>query len=83
MSNLKFFIYHQVWDPMKSATISQLDLGKSHSIVSIRTLPAPSTTVALASSEGTLRYERCIKLLQVCELLGNLAVFRIQVSSSI
>jgi len=44
-----------VWDPMKSATISQLDLGKSHSIVSIRTLPAPSTTVALASSEGTLR----------------------------
>ena len=65
VSYLKLFISHQVWDPMKSATISQLDLGKSHSIVSIRTLPAPSTTVALASSEGTLRYERCNMFFQL------------------
>ena len=45
-----------MWDPIKSATVSHVDLGKGHSIVNIRTLPAPNTTVAMASTEGTLRY---------------------------
>ncbi|XP_065056513.1 WD repeat-containing protein 81-like isoform X2 [Rhopilema esculentum] len=44
-----------VWDPIRSATLSTVDLGKNSSITSIRTLPVPNVTVAMATNEGTIR----------------------------
>ena len=45
----------KVWDPVTGNRVSTFDTGKGNTITSMRTLPAPSNCIAVATTEGSLR----------------------------
>ena len=47
--------YFKVWDPVTGNRVSTFDVGKGNTITSMRTLPAPSNCIAVATTEGSLR----------------------------
>eukprot|EP00794_Sanderia_malayensis_P020325 gene20325-22324_t len=44
-----------LWDPIKMSLVNQVELNKNSSVLSLRTLPVPHTTVAMATTEGTIK----------------------------
>lgn len=44
-----------IWDQMTGGTVSEFDVGLGNSVTCIRTLPAPSTCCAVATTEGKIQ----------------------------
>lgn len=44
-----------IWDPVTGTTVCEFDVGRNNNITSMRTLPAPSTCLAIATTEGNMR----------------------------